>query len=89
LNKYKSKNLMYCVLVNPLTHGIKDSDLAALREIIKKGVPAVDPQTVPAAAAAVQDDARFPNATSASGASLLIAHKGEVVFKEAYGKYGN
>ena len=48
---------------NPRAHGIADSELDALRTILKK---AVDDRVVP-------------------GVSLLLAHKGEVIFKEAFG----
>ncbi len=48
---------------NPHAHGIADTDLDALRVILKK---AVDDHAVP-------------------GVSLLLAHKGEVIFKEAFG----
>ncbi len=48
---------------NPTAHGLRGTDLEALRTILQK---AVDDKTVP-------------------GISLLLAHKGEVVFKEAFG----
>src|SRR4051812_1538367 len=48
---------------DPLEHGVKESDLAALRGLMKKAV----------------DDGTLP------GVSLLLAHEGEVIFKEAYG----
>lgn len=47
----------------PSAHGLRETDLEALRTILQK---AVDDKTVP-------------------GISLLLAHKGEVVFKEAFG----
>jgi haloalkane dehalogenase len=70
---------------NPQAHGIKDSDLDALREMLKKGVPAATARRMSPAAEAGQDDARLPGGGAASGASMLIAHKGEIVFQEAYG----
>jgi CubicO group peptidase (beta-lactamase class C family) len=48
---------------NPHAHGLTDTDLDALRSILRK---AVDDHTVP-------------------GVSLLLVHKGEVIFKEAFG----
>jgi CubicO group peptidase (beta-lactamase class C family) len=50
-------------LGNPHAHGLTDTDLDALRSIVRK---AVDDRTVP-------------------GISLLLVHKGEVIFKEAFG----
>jgi haloalkane dehalogenase len=70
---------------NPRAHGIKDADLDTLRETLKKGVPPAAARRMSPAAQAGQDDARFPDANSASGASLLIVHRGEIVFHEAYG----
>ncbi len=48
---------------NPTAHGLRATDLEALRAILQN---AVDDKTVP-------------------GIALLLAHKGEVVFKEAFG----
>jgi CubicO group peptidase (beta-lactamase class C family) len=48
---------------NPQAHGLTDTDLDALRSILRK---AVDDRTVP-------------------GVSLLLVHKGEIIFKEAFG----
>jgi CubicO group peptidase (beta-lactamase class C family) len=48
---------------NPHAHGLTDTDLDALRSILRK---AVEDHTVP-------------------GVSLLLVHKGEVIFKEAFG----
>jgi len=48
---------------DPHAHGLTNSDLDALRAILRK---AVDDRTVP-------------------GVSLLLAHKGEIIFKEAFG----
>ena len=48
---------------DPSAHGLRETDLDALRAILQK---AVDDKTAP-------------------GVALLLAHKGEVVFKEAFG----
>jgi CubicO group peptidase (beta-lactamase class C family) len=48
---------------DPHTHGVTDTNLDALRAILRQ---AVEDHTVP-------------------GVSLLLAHKGEVIFKEAFG----
>ncbi len=48
---------------DPHAHGLTDTDLDALRSILRK---AVDDHTVP-------------------GVSLLLVHKGEIIFKEAFG----
>src|SRR6516225_9198958 len=48
---------------DPRAHGVTDSELNALRALLRKGV----------------------KEHIAPGVSLLIAHKGEVIFKEAFG----
>ncbi len=48
---------------DPHAHGLRDTDLDALRSILRK---AVENRTVP-------------------GVSLLLVHKGEIIFKEAFG----